>query len=256
MWLWKKFWHTDIIGKIYILVILFIIVVATITVITRYKNASTNQNVNEQNNQVNEVIDDKTTSDLDVEEENIVTAVNLGENKEEKIEQQNKQEEVKESVQAKSDSKVKQEKVTTNNSSSTSSLPNKTESKVTKETENKQTEIKETKEEVKQQTKEEQNTKENVVQEEKTSVPKEEYKVNNAMINTMKNYIQNNPSENMKAYGFEIVVDSSIAEQTSQFTYSEQRMKDKINLRFGTIRIYALDYYCNGNLVMTECFIL
>lgn len=43
MWLWKKFWNTDIIGKIYILIILFIVVVATITVITRYKNASTNQ---------------------------------------------------------------------------------------------------------------------------------------------------------------------------------------------------------------------
>lgn len=257
MWLWKKFWHTDIIGKIYILVILFIIVVATITVITRYKNASTNQNVNEQNNQVNEVIDDKTTSDLDIEEENIVTAVNLDENKENKTEKQDKQEEVKESVQTKSNLEVKKvEDVATNKSSSTSSTSNKTESKVTNETENKQTEVKETKEEVKQQAKEEQNTKENVVQEENPSVPSEEYKVNNAMINTMKTYIQNNPSENMKAYGFEVVVDSSIAEQTSQFTYSEQRMRDKINLRFGTIRIYALDYYYNGNLVMTECFIL
>ena len=39
MWLWKKFWNTDIIGKIYILIILFIIVVATMTVITRSKKA-------------------------------------------------------------------------------------------------------------------------------------------------------------------------------------------------------------------------
>lgn len=50
MWLWKKFWNTDIIGKIYILIILFIIVVATITVVTRYRNAyiqqsSTNEEI-------------------------------------------------------------------------------------------------------------------------------------------------------------------------------------------------------------------
>lgn len=52
MWLWKKFWNTDIIGKTYILIILFIVVVATITVITRYKNASTNQFVNQQQNEI------------------------------------------------------------------------------------------------------------------------------------------------------------------------------------------------------------
>ena len=52
MWLWKKFWNTDIIGKTYILIILFIVVVATITVITRYKNASTNQVVNQQQNEI------------------------------------------------------------------------------------------------------------------------------------------------------------------------------------------------------------
>ena len=48
MWLWKKFWNTDIIGKIYILIILFIIVVATMTVITRSNKArvkETNSNI-------------------------------------------------------------------------------------------------------------------------------------------------------------------------------------------------------------------
>lgn len=50
MWLWNKFWNTDIIGKIYILIILFIVVVATLTVITRYTNNITNQNINEQKN--------------------------------------------------------------------------------------------------------------------------------------------------------------------------------------------------------------
>ena len=46
MWLWKKFCSTDIIGKIYILILLFIIIVATITVVTRYNKAkSTNETI-------------------------------------------------------------------------------------------------------------------------------------------------------------------------------------------------------------------
>lgn len=57
MWLWKKFWNTDIIGKIYILIILFIVVVATTTVITRYKNASVEvENTSVQKNQINQII--------------------------------------------------------------------------------------------------------------------------------------------------------------------------------------------------------
>ena len=52
MWLWKKFWNTDIVGKTYILIILFIVIVATITIITRYNNANTNQVLNEQQNEV------------------------------------------------------------------------------------------------------------------------------------------------------------------------------------------------------------
>ena len=57
------------------------------------------------------------------------------------------------------------------------------------------------------------------------------------MINKMKDYILNNPSEDMKQYGFEVVVDSSIVELTNQFTYTEQRMRDQLTRRFGTIRI-------------------
>ena len=52
MWLWKKFWNTDIVGKAYILIVLFIVIVATITIITRYNNANTNQVLNEQQNEV------------------------------------------------------------------------------------------------------------------------------------------------------------------------------------------------------------
>ena len=60
----------------------------------------------------------------------------------------------------------------------------------------------------------------------------------------------------MKQYGYNIVVDSSIKAQTNQFTYTENRVKSYITYKFGTIRIYAEDYYVNGNLIMTECYIL
>lgn len=47
MWIWRKFWSTDIIGKIYILILLFIVIVATITIVTRYNRAkSTNETIN------------------------------------------------------------------------------------------------------------------------------------------------------------------------------------------------------------------
>ncbi|MBR6504318.1 MAG: hypothetical protein IKT41_01125 [Clostridia bacterium] len=50
MWLLKKFWHADIVYKIYILIILFIVLVATITVVTRYKNAYELENTNSEQN--------------------------------------------------------------------------------------------------------------------------------------------------------------------------------------------------------------
>lgn len=47
MWLWKKFCSTDIIGKLYILILLFIIIVATVTVVVRYNKAKpTNETIN------------------------------------------------------------------------------------------------------------------------------------------------------------------------------------------------------------------
>ena len=84
----------------------------------------------------------------------------------------------------------------------------------------------------------------------------EKYVKNDAMINKIKNVIQNNESDFMKQYGYSIVVDSSIKAQTNQFTYTENRVKSYITYKFGTIRIYAEDYYVNGNLIMTECYIL
>jgi glycerophosphoryl diester phosphodiesterase len=84
----------------------------------------------------------------------------------------------------------------------------------------------------------------------------EELKRNDEMIAKIKSVIQNNVTEDMKNYGYEIVVDSSIKELTNQFTYTEQRVIDKITWKFGTIRIYAEDYYYNGQFIMTECYII
>lgn len=84
----------------------------------------------------------------------------------------------------------------------------------------------------------------------------EEYKTNDAMINTIKNVINSNQSEDMKLYGYNVVVDSSIIDITSQFTYTEQRVIDKIKYKFGTIRIYARDYYNNGEYICTQCYII
>lgn len=83
----------------------------------------------------------------------------------------------------------------------------------------------------------------------------EVYKVNNAMINKMKTVINNNPSEDMKEFGYNIVVDSSIVNLTNQFTFSEKRLISKLENNFGTIRIYARDLYVNNGFAHTECFI-
>ena len=84
----------------------------------------------------------------------------------------------------------------------------------------------------------------------------EEYKTNDTMINTIRNVINSNQSEDMKLYGYNIVVDSSIVDVTSQFTYTEQRVIDKIKYKFGTIRIYARDYYNNRQYICTQCYII
>lgn len=112
-----------------------------------------------------------------------------------------------------------------------------------------------------QQTKEEsiqvqpETTKQEIVNEQPV-IKGEEYKTNDTMINSIKNIINSNQSEDMKLYGYNIVVDSSIIETTSQFTYTEQRVIDKIKYKFGTIRIYARDYYNNGQYICTQCYII
>lgn len=91
---------------------------------------------------------------------------------------------------------------------------------------------------------------------EENTAPTEEYKINEKKIAEIRNIINSNLSEDMKLYGYEIVVDSSITEITTQFTFTEKRVKDKIAWKFGTIRIYAQDYYRNGQYITTECYLI
>lgn len=90
------------------------------------------------------------------------------------------------------------------------------------------------------------------------TIPKvqKKYVKNDKMIEKIRNVIENNVTENMKKYGYKIVVDSSIKELTNQFTFTENRVKNNIKYSFGTIKIYAEDYYSNGQLIMTQCYIL
>ena len=96
---------------------------------------------------------------------------------------------------------------------------------------------------------------ENIIVKE-NKAPIEEYKINEKKIAEIRNIINSNPSEDMKLYGYEIVVDSSITEVTTQFTFTEKRVKDKIAWKFGTIRIYAQDYCRNGQYITTECYLI
>lgn len=88
-----------------------------------------------------------------------------------------------------------------------------------------------------------------------TKEESEKYVRNDTMINKIRKVIESNESENMKNYGYNIQVDSSIKSLTNQFTFAESRVISCIKYSFGTIRIYAEDYYKNGQLIMTECYI-
>lgn len=89
-------------------------------------------------------------------------------------------------------------------------------------------------------------------------IPKqtEKYVKNDNMINKIKQVIQNNESENMKKFGYNIVIDSSIKELTNQFTFYESRVINSLKYKSGTIRIYAEDCYKNGQFIMTQCYII
>ncbi len=85
---------------------------------------------------------------------------------------------------------------------------------------------------------------------------KEEYRFNSEITNKIINTINNNLTSDMVNYGYSIVIDKTIVNLTNQFTYTEKRVIDKINLKFGVIRVYSRDYYKNGNYMWTECFLI
>lgn len=116
----------------------------------------------------------------------------------------------------------------------------------------------ETKVEVKQEI-----PKEEPKQEQNVEVPapvqpplQEEYRYNDAMTQQMINIINSNPSQFMISDGYSVVVDGSIVTLTNQFTFTEERVKNKILYKAGTIKVYAQDYYVGGQYLFTECYIM
>lgn len=80
-------------------------------------------------------------------------------------------------------------------------------------------------------------------------------KRNDTYIQKIKNYLETHESTDMKKYGYEIIVDSSIINLTNGFTYSEFNMSPYTKTA-GKIRIYAEDIYINGEFMQTLCYVL
>lgn len=238
---------------IFIITILILGVIAMYSCIQNSKRIQDDKIKNDDNNLeiaeiTNEPKEENTENDLLVENKNIEAIIeqpkaidNTEGTKKEKIPKETSNEIKKDNSNIKASKQPK-----SNNSNQISENVNEKKNEPNKEvkTENKVIQKDETKQQQTSDTKKEENVK------------KEEYKRNNRMIEKMKNIIQKNETEDMKKYGYEIVVDSSIKEMTNQFTYTEDRVKQKITWKFGTIKIYAEDYYCNGQYIMTECYII
>lgn len=238
---------------IFIITILILGVIAMYSCIQNSKRIQDDKIKNDDNNLeiaeiTNEPKEENTENDLLVENKNTEAIIeqpkaidNTEVTKKEKIPKKTSNEIKKDNSNIKASKQPK-----SNNSNQISENVNEKKNEPNKEvkTENKVIQKDETKQQQTSDTKKEENVK------------KEEYKRNNQMIEKMKNIIQKNETEDMKKYGYEIVVDSSIKEMTNQFTYTEDRVKQKITWKFGTIKIYAEDYYCNGQYIMTECYII
>ena len=238
---------------IFIITILILGVIAMYSCIQNSKRIQDDKIKNDDNNLeiaeiTNEPKEENTENDLLVENKNTEAIIeqpkaidNTEVTKKEKIPKETSNEIKKDNSNIKASKQPK-----SNNSNQISENVNEKKNEPNKEVkiENKVIQKDETKQQQTSDTKKEENVK------------KEEYKRNNQMIEKMKNIIQKNETEDMKKYGYEIVVDSSIKEMTNQFTYTEDRVKQKITWKFGTIKIYAEDYYCNGQYIMTECYII
>lgn len=87
-------------------------------------------------------------------------------------------------------------------------------------------------------------------------VTTEEYRFNNEMTQNIIKIINSNPSEYMIQDGYTVEVDGSIVNLTNQFTFTEERVKNKVLYKAGTIKVYAQDYYFGGQYLFTECYIM
>lgn len=212
-----------------------------------------NENNVEETQQVAEIINDnivaesvsdnkQTIEDIEVSTKNETTK------KEEKVEEKKEQKQVVSKVNKDTKTEQKEE---IKEETKKEPVVDKQETTEIKE-ENKVEQVVETQKEEKTIVKQEEIKQEEIKQE----VKAEEYKVNNQIISKIKEIIKNNETEDMKMYGYNIVVDSSIPDKTNEFTFSEQRVINKLTLKFGTIRIYARDYYNNGVYISTQCFII
>lgn len=243
MWLLKKFLHTDVMGKIYILIILFIVVITIVTAVVRTNKAKEQKFNNAITNQVQEV------SSVSIKDENIVenaiTEVVDTNNESDiaQLDESNLNDQTTSNTKSQETSKQESTQIKREESSSSAT----TTQPIIQEDNTQETPVQQTTPQTPNQTQE--STKVETVKEDK-------YVRNDAMIEKIKQIIKNNETEDMKTYGYNIVVDSSIKERTNQFTFTENRVINNIRYSFGTIKIYAEDYYSNGNLIMTECYIL
>lgn len=173
MWLWRKFWSTDIIGKIYILILLFIIIVATVTVVVRYNKAKpTNETINNSvyENKISMISEDNVVEDKKQESQINNEVVNDLNNS---IKQKNTEVNNAPTIVAKKEVESKTKENTTSNKKETKNEEQKTQNKEL------------TKEETITQPKEEKKKQEQNYSEYEVSIAeKEECKNNNHLIAT------------------------------------------------------------------------
>lgn len=280
MKLWDKIKNANTINKVFIFAIILLIVISIIGGIFIYKLTRNNNIENiapgiPENKIVQEVAQNIPQEDV---EENLIEQIDNIEEKE--IQTEDNQESQVNIVDTKTENTTshntdvsqvvgnnKGESVVetkpqenSQNAESSNQVANNENKEETKENAQENTKDEEINEKVEEESKEEleQETTGEKNQED-VETPKEtgdKYIQNDEMINKIKQVIENNVTEDMSMYGYEIVVDSSIKELTNQFTFTENRVKNALRFKFGTIRIYAEDYYKDGQYIMTECYII
>ena len=247
--------------KVIILIILILILLASIIYLTILKNEKVIESDFKTEDEIISETEDFEIENIEITPEEIVdNTVAKIESVEESKEPELKQETSINKVTAKEEQKkdfVQKQEITTDNKKVVE-VPRQDQTQTQKQeqpkTNNQTATEKPKQEEPKKEESKVEKQEETKVEQEKKNI--EEYKINQEMINRIKTIIKNNETEDMKTYGYEIVVDSSIPELTNEFTFTEKRVINKITWSCGIIKIYARDYYYNGNLVSTQCFIL